>query len=85
MLKEKGEHTNHPCDWLEYAAPDGLEFCVQMAGDVMYFAKGQEHATCNLEDFVLGIGAQGHLPGNWHDFLHVNDNKEELSAFSPSR
>ena len=27
------------------------------------------------------VTANGYLSGNWHDFLHVNDNKEELFCF----
>ena len=27
------------------------------------------------------VTANGYLPGNWHDFLRVNDNKEELFCF----
>jgi len=62
---QEGEHpTTHPCRWLEEAPPRELKlkFCLQQAGEIVYFADGQHHATCNLEDFVLGIGAQGHIP-----------------------
>lgn len=38
-----------------------LRFCVQHPGDVVFFGD-HAHATCNLENFVLGIGAQGHIP-----------------------
>ena len=27
------------------------------------------------------VTPNGHLPGNWHDFLRVNDNKKELFSF----
>ncbi|CAJ1394611.1 unnamed protein product [Effrenium voratum] len=36
----------------------GLRFCVQHPGEAIFFGN-QAHATCNLEKFVLGVGAQG--------------------------
>eukprot|EP00929_Paragymnodinium_shiwhaense_P072915 TRINITY_DN37017_c0_g1_i2.p1 TRINITY_DN37017_c0_g1~~TRINITY_DN37017_c0_g1_i2.p1 ORF type:complete len:665 (-),score=135.62 TRINITY_DN37017_c0_g1_i2:231-2192(-) len=34
-------------------------FCVQEAGEMLYFGDQLNHATCNFEDFALGFGAQG--------------------------
>ncbi|CAJ1347791.1 unnamed protein product [Effrenium voratum] len=36
----------------------GLRFCVQHPGEAIFFGN-QAHATCNLEKFVMGVGAQG--------------------------
>ena len=51
-----------PCALLS-AQPEQpkLRFCVQHPGDVVFFGD-HAHATCNLENFVLGIGAQGPHP-----------------------
>lgn len=62
------KYTSHPCTWLKTKPPAGLKLCIQQAGDVMYLGDGQQHATCNLMEFVLGIGSQGHLPQNWSAF-----------------
>eukprot|EP00913_Durusdinium_trenchii_P021875 g20554.t1 len=55
-------------EWLEGTQgtrrPKGLAFCVQQPGEVIYFGS-RLHATCNLADFVLGIGAQGRQPADW--------------------
>mmetsp|Transcript_67830 Transcript_67830/g.189343 ORF Transcript_67830/g.189343 Transcript_67830/m.189343 type:complete len:535 (-) Transcript_67830:403-2007(-) len=40
--------------------PEDLLFCIQRPGEIVYFGDEQTHATCNLEPFTLGIGAQGH-------------------------
>ncbi|CAJ1419664.1 unnamed protein product [Effrenium voratum] len=60
LLSEEQANTRHPCQWLEEGAPEGLTFCVQQPGEVIYFGL-RLHATCNLDDYVLGIGAQGRL------------------------
>lgn len=39
--------------------PPGILHAVQQAGEVFTFGDNTGHATCNLEDFVLGVGAQG--------------------------
>lgn len=57
----RAELGKHPCEWLEQPAPTGLSFCVLHPGDVLYFSNSQNHATCNLGDFVLGVGSQGRL------------------------
>ncbi|CAE7243970.1 KIN12D [Symbiodinium pilosum] len=57
---EERANMHHPCQWLEEAPPAGLQFCVQQPGEVVYFGP-RLHATCNLDDFVFGIGAQGRL------------------------
>ncbi|CAE7215603.1 secG [Symbiodinium natans] len=51
--REERANTQHPCQWLEEPPPAGLRFCIQQPG---------LHATCNLDSFVFGIGAQGRLP-----------------------
>lgn len=43
--------------------PQGLSFCVQHPGEVIYFGT-RLHATCNMADYVLGIGAQGRVPSS---------------------
>jgi len=76
VAAEGAEHTSHPCSWLERAPPAGLTFCVQSAGDVVYFGEKQKHATCNLQDYVFGIGSQGRLPVEWSELdraLHRGD------------
>ena len=35
-----------------------LQFCVQHPGDVIFFGD-HAHGTCNLDDLVVGLGAQG--------------------------
>eukprot|EP00930_Biecheleria_cincta_P032073 TRINITY_DN22255_c0_g2_i1.p1 TRINITY_DN22255_c0_g2~~TRINITY_DN22255_c0_g2_i1.p1 ORF type:complete len:597 (-),score=108.42 TRINITY_DN22255_c0_g2_i1:5-1759(-) len=50
--------------------------CVQRPGEVMYFGDQMPHATCNLESFVLGIGAQGSSEpwaSELHRAAHRND------------
>uniref|UniRef100_A0A7S4UGZ8 JmjC domain-containing protein n=1 Tax=Alexandrium monilatum TaxID=311494 RepID=A0A7S4UGZ8_9DINO len=52
-----------PCSFLGLggaALPDGVHFCVQRAGEILYFAEGVQHSVCSLDRFVLGVGAQGH-------------------------
>ena len=52
-----------PCAWLGRPAtelPGGFRFCVQRPGEAIYLPKDTWHATCNLEAYVLGVGAQGH-------------------------
>ena len=44
--------------------PEGLSFCVQQPGEVIYFGE-RLHATCNLADYTLGLGGQGRLPEHW--------------------
>ncbi|CAE8629705.1 unnamed protein product [Polarella glacialis] len=49
--------------------------CVQHPGEAVYFGNNFPHATCNLEPFVLGLGAQGRTEG-WiplHRAAHQND------------
>ncbi|CAL1129352.1 unnamed protein product, partial [Cladocopium goreaui] len=62
--REERANTRHPCQWLEERRPKGLRFCVQQPGEVVYFAT-RLHATCNMADYVLGIGAQGREPSEW--------------------
>lgn len=61
ILREEHANARHPCQWLEESPPAGLRFCVQQPGEVIYFGP-RLHATCNLDPFVFGIGAQGRLP-----------------------
>jgi len=68
VQRESKEHTTHPCSWMEKQAPAGLTFCVQQAGDIIHLSDEMFHATCNLDDFVLGIGAQGRIPLAWSPF-----------------
>ena len=41
----------------------GTYQCVQQEGDIVYFPEMWWHATCNLEDFTVGIGAQNTIFG----------------------
>lgn len=43
-----------------FELPSDILFCVQLPGEIVYFGDDHPHATCNLEAFTLGIGAQGH-------------------------
>jgi len=57
--------AHQPCSYLPNAVttsalPAQVRFCVQLPGEVLYFGDEQPHATCNLQDFALGAGAQGH-------------------------
>lgn len=55
-----------------------LALCVQHVGEAIYFGNTMPHATCNLERFVLGVGAQGHA-GDWptiHYAARANDTAE---------
>ncbi|CAJ1414029.1 unnamed protein product [Effrenium voratum] len=74
-----------PCEALRHvkgAAPakrSGLGeepwLCVQLPGEAVYFGDNFPHATCNLQSFVLGYGAQG-LSSAWpalHRAAHQND------------
>eukprot|EP00435_Cladocopium_sp_Y103_P043968 s754_g12.t1 len=62
---EEQANTRHPCQWMEAKRrPKGLTFCVQQPGEVVYFGT-RLHATCNMADYVLGIGAQGRTPSDW--------------------
>ena len=48
----------------------GLAFCVQRAGETVYFPKGAYHATCNLAGFNIGVGSQGRI-GEWPELLRA--------------
>lgn len=41
--------------------PASLRFFVQQPGEILYIPAGMPHATLNFDEFVFGIGAQGHL------------------------
>ena len=52
-----------PCTLPEVTSKGSkLRFCVQHPGDVIFF-KDHAHATCNLDDLVVGLGAQGREEG----------------------
>ncbi|CAL1161585.1 unnamed protein product [Cladocopium goreaui] len=75
-----------PCEALATAAgesparaahelPEEPWLCIQQVGEAVYFGDHFPHATCNLEAFVLGFGAQG-LSHGWpalHRAAHSND------------
>lgn len=59
------EGDGDPCAALPSVLPrakssrNGTRLCVQHPGDIFFFGNQTPHATCNLADFVLGVGAQG--------------------------
>lgn len=68
-LRQKGDaseqtsHAHDPCSvFKKWISGDQTDFlcCVQFPGDITYLGDRVEHATCNLENFTLGVGAQGH-------------------------
>eukprot|EP00927_Polykrikos_kofoidii_P039805 TRINITY_DN34113_c0_g1_i1.p1 TRINITY_DN34113_c0_g1~~TRINITY_DN34113_c0_g1_i1.p1 ORF type:complete len:519 (+),score=75.70 TRINITY_DN34113_c0_g1_i1:76-1632(+) len=58
----------HPCDLWRLKAnklPKGMRRCALQAGEVLYLPPQWHHGTCNLADFVIGVGFFGsldHLP-----------------------
>ena len=44
-------------DWA-LAASEGVEHCVMKAGEVIFVPDDWWHATCNLEPYTVGVGAQ---------------------------
>lgn len=48
-----------PCGALGTAPPPGVEFCAQRPGEVVYIGTHVDHATCNMDPLVLGVGGQG--------------------------
>eukprot|EP00439_Symbiodinium_sp_Y106_P061088 s278_g9.t1 len=48
-----------PCGGLGTAPPPGIQFCVQRPGEVVYIGTHVDHATCNMDPLVLGVGGQG--------------------------
>ncbi|CAK0818126.1 unnamed protein product, partial [Prorocentrum cordatum] len=59
-------------------APEGVRFCVLRAGEVLYIGEGADHASCSLEPFSLGVGAQGHTE-SWPHLLRAA-NRGDLAA-----
>ena len=48
-----------PCAYsLSRLAPSAVS-CVQQSGEILFIPSGWWHATCNLEEFVVGVGGQG--------------------------
>lgn len=73
----------HPCAALAAAeagkqTPLGVVLCVQEAGEVLYFGNRANHATCNLDAFVLGAGGQGSIE-EWPPVLQAVQ-RDDLSA-----
>ena len=46
------------CDYLRTGAPTGAVMCVQQPGEIMYFPKDWQHATCMLDEWNIAVGAQ---------------------------
>lgn len=60
-----------PASWdqfTETATAHDFNLCVQQPGETMYFGNLTQHSTCNLDQFVLAFGAQGHT--EWLPPLH---------------
>ncbi|CAJ1418809.1 unnamed protein product [Effrenium voratum] len=49
----------NPCQHLGEDVPAGWHFCIQNAGELVYFPNDAYHATCNMDHLVTGIGSQG--------------------------
>jgi len=49
--------------------PPGARRCTVEAGEVMYVPGGWYHATCNLDDFTLGVGGKGSSRA-WPEYMH---------------
>jgi len=60
-----------PCNLLEarHSWPQGTLSCEVRPGEVIYVPDDWYHATCNLDDFTLGIGGKGDS-SLWPDFFH---------------
>lgn len=48
--------------------PEGFQFCVQKAGELVYFPDNSYHATCNMDTFVWGLGSQS-SNADWQFFV----------------
>jgi len=48
------------CGYLtgKYEPPKGAQTCIQNLGEIMWFPNGWLHATCSLDEWTVGIGAQ---------------------------
>jgi len=56
------EAWKNPCGpSLDEVPPKGVHRIIQLPGEVIYFGDEAPHATCNLDPFTFGIGAQGSL------------------------
>ncbi|CAE8716254.1 unnamed protein product [Polarella glacialis] len=62
-----------PCGHLGAVPPAGVQFCIQHPGEVIYVADHLEHATCNLDPLILGVGAQG-TTEEWPPLLRAAQN-----------
>eukprot|EP00928_Gymnodinium_smaydae_P039456 TRINITY_DN26951_c0_g1_i1.p1 TRINITY_DN26951_c0_g1~~TRINITY_DN26951_c0_g1_i1.p1 ORF type:complete len:909 (-),score=81.97 TRINITY_DN26951_c0_g1_i1:175-2901(-) len=63
----------------EAVLPDGAQACVQLPGQVVHLPKGWMHATCALQEWNVGVGAQnGDLKSYNQAFpkLKANDKAE---------
>lgn len=82
--------TFDPCKSLTSEAsdlPKGIQLCVQSPGEILYFKKLMPHATCGLESFNLGLGAQGHID-SWPSHFraaHQADIAGAMQAFETSK
>ena len=50
------------CSYIRSGAPKGSVTCLQQPGEVMVFPKRWLHATCMLDDWAVGVGAQAGRP-----------------------
>eukprot|EP00928_Gymnodinium_smaydae_P056754 TRINITY_DN4007_c0_g1_i2.p1 TRINITY_DN4007_c0_g1~~TRINITY_DN4007_c0_g1_i2.p1 ORF type:complete len:495 (+),score=61.47 TRINITY_DN4007_c0_g1_i2:30-1514(+) len=76
---------DHPCDFRSIETPAPLpprvSFCVQQAGEVLYFGEGITHSNCVLENFTLGVGAQGHTE-SWRPLARAANRGDVLALQS---
>ena len=59
-------------------------FCVQHAGEAVYFPNQHYHGTCNLDRFVFGCGAPGSV-FSWHPLTsaaHKGDFQQVLALLA---
>eukprot|EP00927_Polykrikos_kofoidii_P026782 TRINITY_DN23790_c0_g1_i1.p1 TRINITY_DN23790_c0_g1~~TRINITY_DN23790_c0_g1_i1.p1 ORF type:complete len:537 (+),score=50.93 TRINITY_DN23790_c0_g1_i1:45-1655(+) len=77
------DHATHPCDWLyETKRHPNVSLCVQNVGDFLYFPSNYWHATCNIADWTVGIGAQENVR-KWPP-ANVASIKNDMDALNES-
>lgn len=67
----KPSETMQPCDLLVNRQdwPSGVLTCTVNPGEIIYLPNMWYHATCNLDEFTLAVGAKG-TSKDWPDFFY---------------
>ena len=68
------------CNDLENSAKnarrDGVTLQLQLPGQIIYFPDSYWHATCNLGDFTVGLGATSFLPNFEGKFPTISEGRD---------